>query len=115
MKIPTTIIPSPGFLPHGAVVPLLIGHKWSEVPVGKGRIRSEPDGGYYDFELANTHAGQELAEWLRHDIASYEGPVSEWSYGFTPFPDAISRRHHQREIRPGLRAAGGRQFWQRGP
>ena len=71
----------PNFLPNGAVVPLLVGHEWRSVPVGKGTIRSERDGGYFDFTLADTTRGRELGAWLRHDYADGQ-PKSEFSYGF---------------------------------
>jgi hypothetical protein len=71
----------PGFLPQGAIVPLLVAHQWTEVPVGKGKIRSEADAAYFDFTLADTGRGRELAEWLRFDMADGQ-PKSEWSYGF---------------------------------
>jgi hypothetical protein len=80
-----------GFLPHGVTVPLLVSHVWSEIPVGKGRIRSERDGAYYDFTLADSAKGRELAAWLRHDMADGQ-PNSQWSYGFKILPGGSSQQ-----------------------
>jgi len=81
----------PGFLPHGAICPLLIGHVWSETPVGKGKIRSERDAAYFDFALADTARGKELASWLRFDFSDGQ-PKSEFSYGFQVLEGGSSRQ-----------------------
>jgi hypothetical protein len=83
------------FIPHGAICPLLIAHQWSEVPVGKGKIRSERHGAYFDFVLADTPRGQELAAWLRFDFSDGASEAkSEWSYGFSILPGGSSRGMH---------------------
>src|SRR5687767_15105415 len=69
---------------------MLIGHTWSETPVGKGKIRSERDAAYYDFTLADTARGRELGEWLRFDFSDGQ-PKSEFSYGFKILEGGSSR------------------------
>jgi hypothetical protein len=78
------------FLPDGVVVPLLVAHKWDQLPSGKARIRVERDAAYADFTLADSRQGQALAEWLRFDFSDGQ-PKSEWSYGFAIKPGGSSR------------------------
>jgi hypothetical protein len=80
----------PGFIQDGVTVPLLVGHVWAEIPRGKAKVRSAPDGAYADFVLADTPRGREMAEWLRFDMADGQ-PNSEWSYGFSILEGGSSR------------------------
>lgn len=64
------------------VAPLLVGHEWRQIPLGKASIREEADEvlAYGKLNLA-LDAGRSLYEALKFDLAN--PPVeTEFSYGF---------------------------------
>jgi len=72
----------PGFFGEQKNIPVLIGHDWGMVPIGKGTISEEKDLAVLDAKL-NLEDPQARAayEWLKFDFENGE-PAQEFSYGF---------------------------------
>lgn len=69
----------PGAFQDGAPVRISAwGHRWDQLPVGKGRIVVTEDGAYLDGQFfLNTEAGKETYLTVKN-----LGELQEWSYGF---------------------------------
>lgn len=75
----------PGFFGTQTNVPILIGHDWQNLPVGKGTITEEKDLAVIDAKLNLEDPEAKAAyEWLKFDFENGE-PAQEFSYGFHLF------------------------------
>jgi HK97 family phage prohead protease len=69
----------PGAFLEGEEVPMAVNHDWGRLGVGKGVIRSSPQGAIFDGHfLLNTIAGREAYEHVKGMAG-----LQEWSFGFT--------------------------------
>lgn len=82
----------PGAFGVGQTVPIVPGHDWQHVPIGKGRIREEGSEALVDFQL-NMKLGIARA-WHEHLKFDLETPPAkqEWSYGFSIPPGGAELR-----------------------
>ena len=72
----------PGFFGEQKNIPILIGHDWGSVPVGKGTISEEKDLAVIDAKINLEDPKAKAAyEWLKFDFENGE-PAQEFSYGF---------------------------------
>lgn len=72
----------PGAFGNDQVAPILVGHNWQQIPLGKAAIREEGDEvlAYGTLNLA-LDAGRSFYEALKFDVA-HPPTESEFSYGF---------------------------------
>src|SRR5690349_20936671 len=63
----------------GQRVPLLVGHTWTELPVGSGVISTTQGDARIAAEFFDTSAGNEAAATVRG-----LGPLAQFSIGFEP-------------------------------
>jgi len=64
-------------------VPILVGHDWGMVPIGKGKIFEEGDKGVLEAKLNLADANAKAAyEWLKFDFEN-GSPGQEFSYGYS--------------------------------
>lgn len=69
----------PGAFLEGEEVPMAVNHDWGRLGVGKGVIRSSPQGAIFDGHfLLNTFAGREAYEHVKGMAG-----LQEWSFGFS--------------------------------
>ncbi len=85
-----------GFFPSKAQaqeVPLLIGHDWYQLPVGKGIIFEEGQVAKFvgEFNLKSTIG---LDAW---ETAKFMGQRQEWSYGYDLAPGSFEKGIHEGE------------------
>lgn len=73
----------PGFFGEQNDIPILVGHDWGMVPVGKGRIFEEKDLAILEgkFNLEDVNA-RSVYEWLKFDFENGD-PAQDFSYGFS--------------------------------
>lgn len=72
-----------GFFGEQKNIPVLVGHDWGMIPVGKGRIFEDGDKAIIEAQLnLKDDKARDVYEWLKFDIANGE-PAQEFSYGFS--------------------------------
>ncbi len=70
-------------------VPILVGHDWQMVPIGKGTITEDGDKAVLDARLNLKDANAKSAyEWLKFDFENGK-PKQEFSYGFRLHKDGF--------------------------
>lgn len=72
----------PGFFGTQKNIPVLIGHDWGSVPVGKGDVFEDKDKAVLEAKLNLEDPNAKAAyEWLKFDFENGE-PAQEFSYGY---------------------------------
>lgn len=61
------------------LVPMVYGHKWDGIPIGKGRIYEDGETAVFDGQFnLNTSTGRDAYESVK-----FQGELQEWSYGYS--------------------------------
>lgn len=73
----------PGFFGDQDNIPILVGHDWMKLPVGKGKIFEEKNKAILEgkLNLADPQA-KSVYEWLKFDFEN-GSPAQDFSYGYT--------------------------------
>ncbi len=75
----------PGFFGKQKNVPVLIGHNWGKVPIGKGTVFEEGNKAIMEAKLNLEESNSRGAyEWLKFDFENGK-PAQQFSYGFKLF------------------------------
>lgn len=91
----------PGFFGEQKA-PMIIGHDWSDLPVGKGRVYEEGDAAYFEGRFfLDTPQGEKA-----YKTAKAMAEDQEWSYGFDLLPGGAKKGVHNGEYVRLLQESG---------
>lgn len=81
------------------VVPIVPAHDWSQVPIGKAKIREDGDSALAEIKLnLKTDQGRNWYESLKFDMDNLPPSIQEYSYGYHVVEESKGE-HEGREVR----------------